>query len=298
MKSINIEDFIVKNKLPSSYKKVIQESFSPLAKDLVEQQRAKKKPIIIGINGAQGSGKTTLATLLVLLLNTEHSIHAVTLSIDDFYFSHSHRDYLAKTIHPLLITRGVPGTHDIALMLAIINSLTFNSGITRLPKFNKATDNPYPESQYPLIRSPVDIIIIEGWCMGAEGQSTSTLSQSINSLEQNEDTDSTWRNYINKQLMGEYHILFNRVDKWIMLKAPSFDCVFKWRLEQENKLRKQWDENLSLSHIHENQIMDDVSLKRFIMFYQRITEHVLKTLPAKVDYLFELDENRIVQNTH
>ncbi|MFW5450873.1 MAG: kinase [Methylophagaceae bacterium] len=286
---MDIQDFIAKHQLPDSYQELIQGFFIPLVSDIASQQKSGNNPIIVAINGAQGSGKSTLADLLVLLFNSQHSLNAVALSIDDFYFSQPHRAYLAKTVHPLMVTRGVPGTHDIALAISTVVSLIDYTGIVRTPKFNKAIDNPSPEHQYPLIKTPVDIVILEGWCLGATVQTDEELAEPVNDLERNEDTQAIWRHYVNGQLADEYQTLFNRIDKWIMLKAPSFDCVYQWRLEQENKLRDKNGDG-------ESQIMNEESLKRFVMFYQRITEHVLKTLPAKVDYLFELDKNRIIQN--
>ena len=57
----------------------------------------------------------------------------------------------------------------------------------------------------------------------------------VNTLETGEDPQGTWRRYVNRQLRLGYPELFSLVDAWIMLKAPSFECVFDWRLEQERR---------------------------------------------------------------
>ena len=89
------------------------------------------------------------------------------------------------------------------------------------------------------IEEPVALIVLEGWCLGALPQQPSALSTAINSLEKEEDAHGIWRNYVNQTLIDEYPALFNLVDELIMLQAPSFNTVFNWRLEQEQKLVKR-----------------------------------------------------------
>jgi D-glycerate 3-kinase len=194
-----------------------------------------------------------------------------------------------------MATRGVPGTHDISLALEVIQSLTEGTNITRVPRFDKSVDDRFPEDEWDTVIPPTDIIILEGWCVGAVPQTADELLKDVNDLEKEEDPDGTWRNYVNRQLGEIYQELFNLVDSWIMLKAPSFDCVFQWRLEQEHKLRSSI--SIASSDTDSNKVMDDNGVKRFIQYYQRITEHLLDTLPEKADILFELDENRKIFNT-
>ena len=298
MNNNKFQAFIVKHQLPKSYIEVIQNWFISVADEIALHQNNASAPLVIGINGAQGSGKSTLADLLVFLLTTQHSLNAVAMSIDDFYYTRKHREDLAKTVHPLMATRGVPGTHDISLAEKTIDSLIHFQGATAVPKFNKAIDDRFPESEWPVITKPVDVIVLEGWCLGAQAQTETELNKSLNDLEINDDPRLVWRRYVNQQLHDEYPSLFSRIDTWIMLKAPSFDCVFNWRLEQENKLRMALSRNPSTTQTQQemNKVMDDKAVGRFIKFYQRITENLLITLPNKVDYLFKLDEHRKIQS--
>jgi D-glycerate 3-kinase len=296
MNSNKFQDFIVKHQLPKSYVDTIHNWFEPVAQEIALHQKDAGMPLVIGINGAQGSGKSTLADLLVFLLSTQHSLSAVAISIDDFYYTRGQRAQLENTVHPLLATRGVPGTHDVALATTTIKSLSHFLGPIAVPQFNKAIDDRLAKSEWPVITKAVDVIILEGWCLGAQAQTEADLQQPVNDLEKDEDPQAIWRRYVNQQLSGNYSNLFKLIDTLIMLKAPSFDCVFNWRLEQENKLRVSLSQNPATTQQDIDKIMDDKAVGRFIKFYQRITQHLLTTLPNKVNYLFELDENRVIQS--
>jgi D-glycerate 3-kinase len=286
MTDYKLNDFLTKHHLPSSYTRTVENWFARLASQLIMHHNGAKRPLIVGINGAQGSGKSTLANLLVYLYQ-QQGMKAIALSLDDFYFTREQRHQLASSIHPLLITRGVPGTHDIQLACDTLAKLSQFEKTVAIPRFNKALDDRYPQAEWSQVTEPVDVIILEGWCLGSEAEYPTALLSPCNDLEQNEDKDGHWRQYVNQVLAEDYPALFSMVDRWVMLKAPSFDCVFNWRLEQEHKLRRR-----NSSAEAKSQIMDDATLERFIKHYQRITEHTLKTLPAKVDYLFELDNER------
>jgi len=292
MQILDISAFLKKHQLPERYANEVESWFLPIIQDIVKQQQVANRPIIVGINGTQGSGKSTLADLLVFFFQQQYQLNAIALSIDDFYLTQQQRQTLAQTIHPLMATRGVPGTHDVILANETLQQLIANEGATLIPRFNKAIDDRYPQSEWDVVTAPMDIIVLEGWCLGAEAQAESDLLVAVNDLEVNEDAQGVWRNYVNQQLLNEYPPLFKRIDSWIMLQAPSFACVFKWRLEQEHKLRDKLSKQGQLT---DNKVMDDVAVGLFIKFYQRITECLLKVLPAKVDYLLALDENRVIQ---
>ncbi|GLP98613.1 hypothetical protein GCM10007891_04670 [Methylophaga thalassica] len=287
MLNIDISDFLQKHQLPDSYQTLARDWYLPIIEEIATHQNSAKRTITIGINGAQGSGKSTLAQLAVYVLTQHYSLSVVSLSLDDFYFTRQERTQLGQGIHPLLATRGVPGTHDITLARRTITQLIHQQFPVSIPRFNKAEDDRFPVESAEIITHPVDVIVLEGWCLGAEAQHESSLIQPVNDLEETEDKDLAWRRYVNEQLARFYPKLFELIDIWIMLKAPSFDCVFQWRLEQENKLKRSLSESDK-----QTQIMDEKAVGRFIKFYQRITENTLNTLPKKVNYLFELDENR------
>jgi D-glycerate 3-kinase len=289
----DLYDFIEQHKLPAGYIDLARHWFIPVADEIAERQKYLTETIILGINGSQGSGKSTLADLLNYLFAEQYGMDVVVLSIDDFYYTRQHREELSKNIHPLLLTRGVPGTHDVDLALDVINGLIDGNSTMRLPRFDKSTDDRVPEQYWEVVSDQPDIIIFEGWCLGAEPQPDVELEQAINELESSEDKDSSWRRYVNRVLHDDYQELFSTVDIWIMLKAPSFDCVHKWRMEQEDKLRNR----LEQQNADTGGTMDSKQIARFIQHYQRITEYLLKTLPPRVDYLFELDTDRNIINS-
>ena len=283
---MDIHGFLTTHQLPSSYAETAQKWFTPLCEQLLKHQEGATKPFIVGINGSQGSGKSTLTSFVEYYLSSVHGKQVVSLSIDDFYFDQSQRNALAIKVHPLLATRGVPGTHNIPLALDTLRNLDSGSR-TLLPRFDKATDNPFPTEQWPVIASSPDFIILEGWCVGATPQSQSELKPPINHLEEVEDPLGIWRSFLNTELAGDYQTLFAKIDYRIMLKAPSFDCVYQWRLEQEHKLAKKAAKNST-------GVMSDEEVANFVQHYQRITEHALRQLPKESDTVFYLDETRTI----
>lgn len=281
-----LSEFINENKLSRGFEASAVHYFVPLAELLHSHQFSAKKPFFVGINGSQGSGKSTLADFLSMYLSSEYALNVVVLSLDDFYFDKTKRNELAETVHPLLATRGVPGTHDTSHIQQVLDQLKRNQPDVIIPRFDKATDNPYPKQQWAKISRAVDIVLFEGWCWGVSAQSQQTLVQPVNQLEQSRDENQQWRQYVNTQLSAEYEPLYRFFDSWIMLKAPSFDDVYNWRLEQENKLREK------TKQVNTSGIMSPAQIHNFIQHYQRLTEHALTTLPAACDHVFTLNSQR------
>ncbi len=279
---LDLSAFLQAHQLPDAFVTTAKHWFSELAQSIAEQQQQTKKPLVVGINGTQGSGKSTLADLLVYVLQNAFGLSAVALSLDDFYLTKAARNQLAQEVHPLLATRGVPGTHEIQLAIDSIKALKNKQLPVAVPRFNKAVDDRAEKAE--IIDQVIDVIIFEGWCVGAEAQSEESLTSPANTLEAQDDSTGTWREYVNAALAGDYQILFGLMDLMVMLKAPSFDCVYAWRLEQEEKLRAKTGGG--------KQVMSPEEVARFIQFYQRITEHTLQTLPARADYVYTLDAQR------
>lgn len=283
-----LNNFVTEHRLPASYINTVQQWFLPLAEQIkahcLDHKYLLGKPLTIAINGSQGSGKSTLANLLVLLTQ-EFNLSTIALSIDDFYLSKAARQQLSHNNHPLLETRGVPGTHNIDLAKATISQLQQGQIGVYLPRFSKAIDDVLPQNLWQSTTVPVDIIIVEGWCMGATAQNDIDLTLPVNELEREQDSNGNWRRYVNQQLKNDYREFFSLFDRWIMLKAPSFNVVYQWRLEQEQKLAAASDE-------HQSGIMSADQILNFIQYYQRITEHCLQTLPNKVHDLFSLNDAR------
>jgi D-glycerate 3-kinase len=249
-------------------------SDSFLVEQILAGQARLGRPILVGLCGAQGSGKSHTAARLVERLAGEGT-RAVALSIDDFYLGHATRENLGRDVHPLLATRGVPGTHDVALAEAIFTSLfaATSSDTVALPSFDKSRDDRVPREQWLAYAGRPDVVILEGWCVGARPEPLEALAKPINALEANEDKDGHWRAYVNQQLAGPYDALFAHLDLRILLRAPSFEQVFSWRTEQEAKLTRSPGAPPP---------MDAAALQRFIAHYERITRHILTEEPADV----------------
>lgn len=246
----------------------------PLAQRLSEQPR----PFVLGINGAQGCGKTTLARSLQSMLVQAFSLQVAVLSIDDLYHTKAHRRWLAEYIHPLLMTRGVPGTHDVVLGLELIRR--FRAGLSlQLPRFDKSRDDRLLEAQW--LQGPADIMIIEGWCLGAQPQSETQLQPPVNQLEKEQDADVIWRRYVNQCLAGEYQRFFAQLDELIMLQAPDWQTVMSWRGGQERQLTERTGKG-----------MNKAELAQFMRHYQRLTEYQLDHPPAITSRLYRLSKQR------
>ena len=296
-----IKQYAVEHHLGESFCHTAHKWFSPLAQRISAHHHEAKKPILVGINGCQGSGKSTLTGLLVELLNNVYAKTAMGCSIDDFYLSKQSRNELAKSQHPLLATRGVPGTHDTELLKEVISNLLRSNISTdwrdiSVPKFNKSIDDLYPKNQWSIISKPVDIIILEGWCVGTPAQSDIDLHEPVNDFEKTNDKTGAWRSYCNAMLATKYKEVFNKINYLIMLKAPSFEQVYSWRLEQEHKLIASLKQQTSESLVKKQPIatMSDQEIKNFIQFYQRLTEHSLTSIPSKCDSIFYLDNTRSI----
>ena len=272
------QKFLQRNQLPDSYLAMAKEWFHPLLTDISQRAQVSEGTQVVFINGSQGSGKSTLADYLCTSTAEQQGSQCVALSLDDFYLTREQRIELARDVHPLLATRGVPGTHDIPLAMATIKSLIMGQDETLITRFDKSTDDRYPVQDCLTLSGPVGLIILEGWCVGAKPQSDEALETAINRLEQQEDTQGLWRVYSNNALAGTYQRLFEMADSLVMLRAPSFDSIFKWRLEQERKMSMP--------------LMDEAEILRFIQHYQRLTEHCLLEIPKRADHLFQLNSER------
>jgi D-glycerate 3-kinase len=241
----------------------------------------------VGIAGAQGSGKSTLAQSLALLLDSR-GLKTTVLSLDDLYLPRAERERLSMAVHPLLLTRGVPGTHDVELGLQVCDAFAQGRAI-RVPRFDKARDDRRPSKEWAAISPPVDVVLFEGWCVGARPQSWSALIDPVNQLECEEDPHGIWRRFVNDALGGGYQTLFARVHVSVLLAAPSFDVVYRWRCEQEHKLKARVGGAASRT-------MTDEEVARFIAHYERLTRHILDEMPSRADIVVMLDEQRQVDS--
>jgi len=250
----------------------------------------KKKPLIIGLAGGQGSGKTTISSILTLILQKYFKLNVFKISIDDFYKTRKDRKLLSKNKHSLLMTRGVPGTHDIDLMLSFFKKVKLKKFKSlEVPKFNKAIDERCSKSLWHKIKSKPDVIIFEGWCVGARAQSSSQLKKPINSLEKVYDQRAKWRAHVNNQLKTKYKTLFSQLDGLLYLKAKNFNLLRRWRLKQERKLWVQTKNKKNLK------IMSSGDVINFMQTYQRITQQMFKDAVKSSSIIMNLNSNHQIE---
>jgi D-glycerate 3-kinase len=287
---LNLGDFLERHRLPDSFADVANDYYLPLADWLLGRiEKSAPRTFVLGINGAQGTGKTTLSNFLAGYLRNAHDLSVAELSIDDIYLTRAERRELAERVHPLLATRGVPGTHDVALGKSVIARLCgLQAGETLpLPRFDKSRDDRCPAGDWPQVAGPLDLVIFEGWCVGSTAQQAEDIVTPVNRLEADEDGDCAWRSYVNEQLARVYGELFAMLDALVFLQAPGFAAVHRWRLEQERKLA----DSAGGGATH---VMDEGAVTRFVQHYERITRHNLATMPALADVVLELDEDHAV----
>ena len=256
----------------------------------ISKRANKKKTLIIGLAGGQGSGKTTISSILTLILQKYFKLNVFKVSIDDFYKTRKDRKLLSKNKHPLLMTRGVPGTHDIDLMLKFFKKVkSKNFKNLAVPKFNKAIDDRYKKSLWYKLKFKPDVVIFEGWCVGAKAQKGSQLKKPINALEKANDKGGKWRSHVNNQLKTKYKILFKQLDGLLYLKAKNFDLLKNWRLKQERKLWVQTKNKKNLK------IMNSGDIINFMQTYQRITEQMFKDSIKSSSVIMNLNSNHQIE---
>ena len=266
----------------------LKRTYIPISFWIENKYKKKGKTLFLGFSGGQGSGKTTVVKILKIILKKFFKRKIYVSSIDDFYKTLKDRNEMSYTTHSLFKTRGVPGTHDVNLInkfFYFIKKKKFKK--TKLPKFDKSIDDRLKKKYWFNIKERPEIVILEGWCVGARPQSISLIKKPVNILEKYEDENLIWRKHVNEKLKREYKKLFAMIDYYIFMKIPNFNMVFKWRLLQEKKLRKKLR--------FKKKIMSYSEIKRFIMFYQRITLQMIKDLSKSASIVMLLSKNHEIK---
>ncbi len=262
--------------------------YFPISKMIKEEYFKKKKTKVIGLAGGQGTGKSTISQILKIILKEAYELETIIFSIDDFYKTLKERKKMSKEINILFHTRGVPGTHDTEMLYSCIKNLK-NNKFKKLviPKFDKSIDDRSPKNKWLKVKKKPNIVIFEGWCVGVKAQKKKDLIKSINKLEKQKDKKQIWRKQVNLELNRNYKKIFSLIDKLIFLKVPSFKYVFKWRLLQEKKLRITSKGNKTMS---------DKEISNFIMYYERLTKHMIKNLPSSADAVINIDKKHMLKS--
>jgi len=231
---------------------------------------------LIGIGGGQGSGKSTLCRLIASAFKHVGEKVAV-LGIDDFYLPTNERLRLASEVHPLMATRGPPGTHDVDKLLKNIDML-IDGGSVRVPVFDKAKDDRVGNRR---IDGPITRVIVEGWCVGASPMPGAPEDAPINDLERDQDLKGDWRRHINNALETAYGDLVNRFDQLAYLKVPNMAAVRRWRLAQEQSLPAASRKSIG-------------EINQFVAHYERLTLWMIEDVPTRADLVVHLGEGHEV----
>ncbi len=278
-----LQPWLAQQAFGDTLREALEPLYVPLAGWLATRRQRQGTPLIAAIAGAQGSGKSSLAALLQPLLREGLGLRATALSLDDLYLTRAQRARLAREVHPLLATRGLPGTHDVALGLRVLDALrdAAPGERVRVPRFDKARDERVEQARWPVWRGPTDLVLFEGWCLGAEPEPEAALQQPLNAFEREQDVDGRFRRHVNAQLASSYRPLFARLDALIFLAVPDMACVRRWRGRQEQQLAARAPDAPGL--------MDAQQLESFVQSFERISLRMLEQTPAHAQIVLRLN---------
>ena len=287
MDANRLDAFCAAHRLPDSFRRVAAAHYVPLARWLLGTPWTTTP--IIGICGAQGTGKSTLAAFLAVELHDVADWSVAVLSMDDFYLSRAERLELSRKVHPLLATRGPPGTHDCEMMGDYLRRLRHlgDGDSMALPRFDKSRDDRAPSDAWTRVTGPLNAIFLEGWCLGVPPQDASELLTPVNELEARHDGDARWRTHVNDRLRNDYAYVFSQLDRLIFLQAPDMESVLRWRSKQERKL-------IAGTSALEPGVMNEAQLKEFVQHFERLSHVAMAELPKVANVTLTLDPSHQV----
>lgn len=239
----------------------------------------KQQPRYIGISGAPGTGKTTLAGACAAALQSTGR-EALVISLDDYYLPRASRQQRARDIHPLLARRGVPGTHDIGLLQRHLEALRDPSHAEiHLPLFDKPSDDRSARVRTIAAGSVPHDVFVEGWMIGVPAQDDASLFLDPAAFESSQDADGHWRRFVNGQLDEYQRVLADFLDQRWLLLAPDWTTVINWRWQQELEQPRQW-------------LPDRAAVSDFLQTYRRICDHMQHN-NAWADLIIQLDDKHM-----
>lgn len=265
---------------PSQMLEILWNLWLPLAMQLASYRQAQRKPLIQGILGGQGTGKTTLAAILTLILN-QLGYRTLSLSLDDLYKTYSDRLALREQ-DPRLVWRGPPGTHDIQLGLTVLEQLCQPNSLLpiQVPRFDKSAWCGSGDRTHPEIVEGVDIVLFEGWFVGVRPIDPAAFDTAPPPIVT--ATDREFARDMNAQLQN-YLPLWERLDRLILLYPTDYRLSLEWRRQAEHQMIAAQDTG-----------MTDAQVEQFVQYFWRSLHPELFLLPlvnnpSWVDLVIEIN---------
>jgi D-glycerate 3-kinase len=256
----------------------------PLAIDLAEKRRQLERPLIQGILGGQGTGKTTLATILTLILK-HLGYQACSLSLDDLYKTYADRLQMQQA-DPRLRWRGPPGTHDIQLGLTTLQQLRSAelSQPVQLPRFDKSAWDGAGDRTQPETVAGVDIVLFEGWFVGVQPIDPIQFETAPPPIVSS--GDRAFAREINQRL-HDYLPLWKQLDSLILLYPADYRLSQQWRQQAEQKMKATGRPGMS-----------DAEIEQFVSYFWRSLHPDLFITPLRhnsdlVDLVIEINPDHL-----
>lgn len=260
----------------------LEQFLVPLAEQIISLHKP-KSTVIVGIQGGQGTGKTTLSTFLQHLLS--HLGYAVQhFSIDDFYETYAYRKTLAKKLknNPFYdISRGMPGTHRVKYLWSVLQRAKAGKRFS-IPVFDKSLHHAQGDVSTKTI--PVtgrqDFILFEGWCLGMPTVSSETLMTICKKNKIPLKNIDHSLQYHKKVLffLKPYQLIWKKIDYFVMLKPDSLELHKQWRLQQERELQQKTGRGMSKKEVHS---FVDVFLPFTYVCYEKVKADIVLYINKK-----------------
>ena len=270
---------------PLGILQILWDVWLPLAMKIAAQHQQLGKPFIQGILGAQGTGKTTMSMILVLIL--QHlGYRTLSLSLDDLYKTYSDRLALMQQDSRLL-WRGPPGTHDIYLATSLLDQIHQGNSPVIVPRFDKSAYGGMGDRTTPeVITNPIDIVLFEGWFVGVKPIPPKVLLTPPPPILT--DVDKQFASDMNNQLK-DYLPLWERLDSLIVLYPTDYRYSLAWRKQAERQMIAAGKSG-----------MTDAEIEEFVNYFWRSLHPELFINPliqsSSVDLVIEINADHSFGN--
>lgn len=250
--------------MPQHLKERLYQPFALLLERRLQSRAADAPPLVVSLGGLPGTGKSTFVRACSELLQQRFGRRVCGFSLDDVYLTQVERVELARSTHPLLEFRGVPGTHDLELAFATLERLMTLSGdeSVAVPRFDKLRDERATEPEWPVVRGRQHVVFLDAWFWGTLPGSAETLATALNERERREDPDGRYRAHVRAALAGRYQELFARSQLHVHLLAPNHEASVRWRIEQGR--------NEALARGLDPAEVDPLRVRRFLELFERV----------------------------